>query len=453
MSRIDAKPTPGLSYSPLDAHYFDPEQLKPELERVYDICAGCRMCFNLCPSFPALFRFADQYENDVRRLTQTESDYVVDTCYQCKICYVKCPYTPDDGHEFQLDFPRLMQRAKAIRVKQHGLGLRERLLGNPDLLGKLAGLMPWLANLGNRLAINRWLLEKLLGVHRHKLLPEFHGTTFMRWFRKERPRLKLEGGNGKAFYFPTCFVNYNAPEIGQAAIEVLTHNKVTVECGYERCCGMPALDGGDVTTAQRLARQNIADLLPWVDQGYTVLVTNPTCSMMMRKEYPGLVGGEDAKKLAQNVMDPNEYLNTLRRAGKLDRNFRSTPGRIAYHVPCHLRAQNIGFRSRDMMDSIGGATEVELVAECCGHDGTWAMKREYFDLSLEAGKKAFEGMKSGAAPEQGPPGIMATDCPLAAIQFRQATGVMPLHPLQVLARAYRSDGFATPVVKKPDPDA
>lgn len=449
MSRIAAKPTPGLSYSPLDPHYLDPAALKPELDRVFDICVGCRMCFNLCPSFPALFKFADRYENDVLRMTQAETDHVVDTCYQCKICYVKCPYTPDDGHEFQLDFPRLMQRAKAVRVRRTGLRLRERLLGNPDLLGKLAGLVPWLANLGNRLAINRWLLEKVLGVHRHKLLPAFHGNTFMRWFKREKARLKLDGGNGKAFYFPTCFVNYNAPEVGQAAVEVLTRNQVTLECGYSQCCGMPALDGGDIDTAQRLARKNVTELLPWVERGYTVLVTNPTCSMMMRKEYPGLIGGDGAKKLAENVMDPNEYLNTLRRAGRLDKGFLSTPGRIAYHVPCHLRAQNIGYRSRDMMDAIGGATEVELVAECCGHDGTWAMKKEYFAMSLESGKKAFDGMTSAANPEGSSPGILATDCPLAAIQFKQATGIKPLHPLQVLARAYKADGFSNPVERKP----
>ncbi len=443
MARIHAKPTAGLSYSPLDAHYFDPALLQAELERVYDICHGCRLCFNLCPSFPALFKFADEHQGEVRQITPAESDRVVDACYQCKICYVKCPYTPDDGHEFQLDFPRLMQRAKAVRVRRLGLGLRERLLGNPDLLGRLASLAPWLANLGNRLAVNRWLLERILGVHRHKLLPQFHGTTFMRWFRREKARLELNGDNGKVLYYPTCFVNYNAPEVGRAAVEVLVRNRVTVECGYGQCCGMPALDGGDIATAQKLARATVADLLPWVEQGYTVLVTNPTCSMMMRKEYPGLVGGEAARKLSRHVMDPNEYLNTLRRAGKLDKGFRSTPGRIAYHVPCHLRAQNIGYRSRDMMDAIGGGTEVALVAECCGHDGTWAMKKEYFALSLEAGKKAFEGMMRAAAPDDGRKGVMATDCPLAAIQFQQATGIKPLHPLQVLARAYRPDGFET----------
>jgi Fe-S oxidoreductase len=445
MSRIVAQPTEGLAYSPLQPHYYDEGKLHGELERVFDICHGCRLCFNLCPSFPALFRFVDGYDGDVTRLTPAQSDYVVDTCYQCKICYVKCPYTPDDGHEFKLDFPRLMQRAKAVRVRKRGIALRERLLGAPDLLGRLAGLTPWLANLANRLKPNRWLLEKLLGVHRHKLLPSFHGQTFLRWFRRHKRGFRLDGSQGKVFYFPTCFVNYNNPEIGKAAIRVFERNRLTVECDYRQCCGMPALDGGDVAGAQKAARANIAQLLPWVRQGYTVLATNPTCSMMMRKEYPELVEGEDARAVAAAVKDPNEYLNGLRREGKLDTNYQSTPAKIRYHVPCHLRAQNIGYRSRDMMGAISENTEVELVAECCGHDGTWAMKTEYFELSLESGKKAFDGMRGE--------GLLTTDCPLAAIQFEQATGTRPLHPLQVLDRAYRADGFPTPVAPKSEPPA
>ncbi|MCZ6748960.1 MAG: anaerobic glycerol-3-phosphate dehydrogenase subunit C [SAR324 cluster bacterium] len=445
MSRIESGPIAGLSYSPLDGHYFDPPSLDMELERVFDVCHGCRLCFNLCPSFPALFRAVDAGGGDVRKLTEAQRNEVVDKCYQCKLCYIKCPYTPDDGHEFQLDFPRLMQRAKAVRARSRGIALRERLLAKPDLLGRLAGLTPRLANWANRLPPNRWLLEKVLGIHRRKLLPEFHGQTFQAWFDKTQAGKALDGDNGKVFFFSTCFVNYNNPDVGKAAIEIFARNRIAVKSDYRRCCGMPALDGGDMAAAQKLARENVAQMMPYVRDGYTILAVNPTCSMMMRKEYPNLVEGEDVKAFAAAVMDPNEYLNGLRREGKLDTDFRSTPGRIAYHLPCHLRAQNIGYRSRDMMRAIGGETEVELVAECCGHDGTWAMKKEWFETSLECGRKAFDGMKAPADAQ------MVTDCPLAAIQFEQATGTRPLHPLQVLARAYREDGFPTPVAAADSP--
>ncbi len=437
-ARIQTAPTAGLSYSPLDEHYFDPAALAPELERVYDICHGCRLCFNLCPSFPALFDAVDGHDGDVRALTAAESDRVVDHCFQCKICYIKCPYSPDENHQFQLDFPRLMARAKAVRVKKEGLRFRERLLGSPDLLGKFARLAPWLVNLANRLAPNRWLLQWVLGIHRRKALPNFHGRTFQAWFERNYRAGEGAGNNGKVFLFQTCFVNFNNPEIGEAAVEVLSRNQVEVVCDYRRCCGMPALDGGDVAAAQRMARENIAQLVPYVRQGYRILAINPTCSMMFRKEYPELVGGEDAKALAEAVRDPSEFLNELRKDGRLDGDFRSTPGLINYHVPCHLRAQNIGYRSRDLMRSIGGETEVELVAECCGHDGTWAMKKENFEASMKVGKKAFQGMEKGD-------GCLVTDCPLAAIHFEQALGKRPLHPLQVLARAYRQEGFAKSV--------
>ncbi|MBI3992701.1 MAG: 4Fe-4S dicluster domain-containing protein [Candidatus Lambdaproteobacteria bacterium] len=441
---IKATPTAGLSYSPLDPHYFDADKLHMELERVFDICHGCRLCFNLCPSFPALFQSVDQYDGDVTRLTAAQTAHVVDTCYQCKVCYIKCPYTPDDGHEFQLDFPRLMARAKAQRVRRRGLALRERMLGNPDLIGRLATLLPGMAaltNLGNRIAPLRWLMEKVAGIHRHKILPDLHAQSFQAWFDRQHGKRKLDGDNGKVFLFTTCFVNFNNPDVGKAAIAVFEKNNLTVKCDYKQCCGMPALDGGDVATAQKLARANVAQLMPYVREGYTILAVNPTCSMMLRKEYPALVGGEDARALAAAVMDPNEYLNTLRKDGRLNTDFRSTPGAINYHVPCHLRAQNIGYRSRDMLRSIGGGTEVELVAECCGHDGTWAMKKEFFEMSLHAGRKAFDGMRGEA--------LMATDCPLAALQFQQATGTRPLHPLQILERAYRDDGFPTPVAPRP----
>ena len=438
---IKATPTAGLSYSPQDAHYHEPDKLRMEIERVFDICQGCRLCFNLCPSFPALFDAVDVYDGDVLKLSEAERGRVVELCYQCKLCYVKCPYTPDDGHEFQLDFPRLMQRARTQQVSKDGLRLRERLLGNPDLLGRLAGLAPWLVNLANRFGPNRWLMQWLLGIHRKKALPDFHGESFQAWFDKGAHGHKLDGEAGKVFLFQTCFVNFNNPDIGKAAIDVFARNDLKVICDYRRCCGMPALDGGDLPRAQQMARANIAQLLPYVKEGYTVLAINPTCSMMMRKEYPELVGGEEAKLLAAAVMDPNEYLNVMRREGRFNADFKSTPKNINYHVPCHLRAQNIGYRSRDMMRSIGGGTEVELVTECCGHDGTWAMKKEFFQLSLAAGSKAFDGMQAGMEGQT----LTATDCPLAAIQFEQATGRRPLHPLQVLARAYREDGFEHPV--------
>ena len=210
---------------------------------------------------------------------------------------------------------------------------------------------------------------------------------------------------------------------------MLARNNVAVTCAKQNCCGMPAIDGGDIPFAQKQARSNVKRMLPYVRQGYKIAALNPTCSMTMKKEYLDILDGDDVKAYAAAVVDPHELLWTLRQESTFRRDFRSTPGKVAYHVPCHLKAQQIGFRSRDLMRMIPGTA----------HDGTWAMKTEFFDLSMKWGKKAFDGMRDAE------PDVMATDCPLSAIQIEQATGTRPIHPIEVLARAYRDDGFPTKV--------
>lgn len=444
MSRIEGKPTDGLSYSPAEAKYWDKAGLAKELERVYDICLGCRLCFNLCRSFPEMFEAADAKEQDVRNLSAAEKDRVVDLCYDCKLCYLRCPYTPRDGHEFQLDFPRLMLRARAVKAREHGVGLRAKLLGNPNLLGKLGSLTPGLANWGCRQRLQRVVMDKLLGIARDKKLPDFAGQTFEKWLRQNPLPPAPSAPAAKVILFYTCYGNYYGPAPAQAAIKVLARNRCALACPNQSCCGMPALDGGDIGFAQKQARANVASMLPLVRQGYKVASINPTCSLTMRQEYPDLLGTDEARELAAAVVDTHEVLYDLRRQGLMDRNFRSTPGSVAYHLPCHLKAQNIGMRSRDLIRSIPG-TEVTTVDACTAHDGTWAMKSEFFELSMKLGAKAFAGMREVGAK------VLASDCQLAALQIEQATGLRPLHPIEVLARAYEPDGFSEPV-PSPAPD-
>ena len=437
MSHIKGAPTPGMSYNPNDPVYWDRKGLDQEIERVFEICHGCRLCFKLCPSFPELFKAIDGNGGDVRKLTAAETDRVVDTCYQCKLCYVKCPYTPDDKHEFQLDFPRLLGRFVALRRKEKGGSLRSAVLTHPELLGRLAKPTAGLANWANRQPMIRVAMEGVLGIHRDKKLPDFQGESFEDWRKKNQPA----GDSSRAVLFHTCFVNYNNPEVGKAAIRVFEKNGISLGSPKQNCCGMPALEAGDIELAKTLARNNVDALLPFVRAGKKVVAINPTCSYTIRKEYGDLVGTAEAKEVAGATHDLCEYLFLLKQEGKFNRDFRSTPGTVACHVPCHLKAQNIGFRSRDMMRLIPGAS-VKLVEQCCGHDGTWAMKKEFFPLSLLAGQKAFDEMSEQKAD------VMTTDCPLAAVQFEQALGTRPIHPIQVLERAYREDGFPTPVERK-----
>jgi glycerol-3-phosphate dehydrogenase subunit C len=435
---ISYTPTPGLTYDPEEPRYWDPAALRGEIERAFDLCHGCRMCFKYCDSFPLMFDSIDkEHGGDVRGLTAPEVDRVADACFQCKLCDVQCPYTPRDKHEFQLDFPKLIHRHQAQRAKRDGVKLRDRLLADPDKAGALARASLGLANAMNKVAIHRWFLEKVLGIHRDKLLPDFAGTTFERW--AEREGRVLEETGSETVLFPTCYVQNNEPQIGRDTLEVMDRNQVG--CGTVRglaCCGMPAWEHGDLETLRANARRNLDALLPHVEAGSKVLAINPTCSMMLRREYPELVAEEDrgrARRLAEAVRDPSEFLWSIRDEPRFDTDFKSTPGEsVAYHAPCHLRAQAIGFRGRDLLRKIPGVVP-RMTMECCGHDGTFAMKTEGFEPSQRVGKNSFEGMRSAESE------VWATDCPLAALQFAQHAGRKPLHPMTILARAYRDDGF------------
>ncbi|HLA78242.1 MAG TPA: heterodisulfide reductase-related iron-sulfur binding cluster [Vicinamibacteria bacterium] len=441
---ISYQPTDGLSYDPEEPRYWDRHLMQKEIGRVFEVCHGCRMCFKFCDSFPSLFRFLDQrHDGDVRKLTPGETASVMDACFQCKLCEVQCPYTPRDKHEYQLDFPKLVHRYQAIKVKEKGIPLRDRILGDPDGSARLARTSFGLANVMNRVSVHRIFMEKVLGIHRDKLLPDFAATTFERW-AQSTGRIPEKPGS-EVVLFQTCYVQNNEPEIGRDAIEVLEKNQVKTACVKGlACCGMPAWEHGDLETLRKNARHNLDLLIPHVEAGAKVLVVNPTCAMMMRREYPELLAAGDrdrARVLAAAVQDPGEFLWSIRKEPRFSTDFKSTPGpQVAYHTPCHLRAQAVGFKGRDLLRLIPGVVP-QTVMECCGHDGTYAMKVEGFDASRRVGEKAFSGMQQPQAE------VWATECPLAALQFQQHAGKKPMHPLSVLARAYRENGFPTPLAR------
>ena len=296
-----------------------------------------------------------------------------------------------------------------------------------------------MANVLNRSRPFRVLLEKVAGVHRDKQLPDFAGQPFDAW-AAEQGYVRPEPG-GEAVLFQTCFVQHNDTQLGKDALLVLRRCGVDVRVVKGLCCcGMPAWEHGDLGAVRRQAHRDLDLLLPHVERGAKVLVINPTCSMMMRREWPHLLDGDDrprAEKLAAAVMDVSEFLWSIRNEPRFDAGYKSGPpgGRIAYHAPCHLRAQGIGFKGRDLLRRLPGVTVTATVLECCGHDGTYAMTVEGFGPSQRVGARAFQGMKDAEAE------VWATDCPLAAIQFEQHAGKKPLHPVALLARAYREDGF------------
>ncbi len=430
-------PTDGLAYDPEDPVYWDEAALQRETARVFDVCAGCRMCFKYCDAFPRLFALADtEHEGDARALTAPQTAAVFNDCFQCKQCEVNCPYSPRDAHPFALDFPRLAHRHKAQQARRRGLTLRERVLSNPDAVGLAARLGGGLANRLNRNTAHRRLLEKTLGIHRDKQLPTFAARTFEAWAVDAKLIARAPGAD--AVLFQSCYVDNNEPDIGRDTVEVLRANDVDIR-GVRGlgCCGMPSWECGDLPEVRRRARRNLDVLMPHVEAGSKVVALGPTCGLMLRREYPTLVGPADrerAQKLAAAVRDPAELLISIRSPARPGPAIASRPERVAYHVACHQRAQAIGFPARELLKRAGVPSGV-TVGECCGHDGSYARKVESYAAACRIGRKAFDGMQAAEAA------TWTTDCPLAAIQIEQNAGTKPLHPMSLLARAYRGEAF------------
>ena len=416
--------------------YFDEADMRGELNRVFDLCHGCRMCFNLCPSFPTLFDYADKHDGDVEQMTHAEQDHVVDECYQCKICYVKCPYIPP--HEWELDFPRLIMRAEAISKRKKDEPATERvavrLLGKPDLLGRAAaGRQSALVNKSLESTAVRKIVEKTAGIASERLLPPYAKQRFTTWFKKRATAALGRDRQRRAAVFPTCFVEYMQPDIGQDMVKVYERNGV--ECSLAsttNCCAAPLLHGGDVDGFVKAASKTVKALAQDVRAGKDVVVPQPTCGYVLKKDYPLYVGEDDradALLVSKHTYDAAEYLMKLRKEGELDTEFPGdVPESVTYHLACHLQAQNIGLKSRDLMKLTG--TKINLVNKCSGIDGTWGYREENYELARKVAQPLARAVEAAGND------VVTGDCHLANGAIVQETGKRPVHPIQMVARAY-----------------
>ncbi len=427
-----------ITYDPKHAKYLDEADVRDEMTRVFDLCHGCRLCFKFCTSFPTLFEMIDRHDDqDAGRLTPAQQDQVVDECFQCKLCYVNCPYIPE-LHEWALDFPRLMLRADAMRHATGQVSLKSRatnaVMGRTDLMGKAATLAAPLANkaVGAKPgSLVRKAMEVTTGVSAVRLLPPYARQRFTTWFQR-RPKVRLTKRQGKVAVFPTCLVEYQAPGVGHDLVKVYERNGV--ECTLTdttACCGAPWLHSGDIDQFTKVAKKNVKALAQSVRKGNDIVVPQPTCGYVLKKDYVDYVGGEDAKLVAEHTYDAAEYLMKLHKGEgtSLDTDFPGeVPGTVAYHTPCHLKAQNIGLKSRDLIKLTGA--KVKLVQLCSGIDGMWGLRAENTDISIPIAKKLADEIRKAEGD------VVAGDCHLANTAITEQTGAAPLHPLQLIARAY-----------------
>ena len=425
-----------------NAEFYDEDSLFKEMHRVYDVCHGCRRCFNLCNAFPLLFDAIDASPTgELDGVAKPVYWQVVDQCYLCDMCFMtKCPYVPP--HPLQLDFPHLMLRAKAVKFKKGETRFRDRLLTSTDAVGKLASIpvVAQTVNALNRTSVARKVMDKVLGIHQERQLPEYSSRTFRANASADAKFPVKNGANtpGKVAIYATCYVNYNEPGIGHDLLSILAHNEIPARLvEKEACCGMPKLELGDLDAVEKLKNENIPHLAKLARDGYAILAAVPSCALMYKQELP-LMFPDDAevKAVAEAMFDPFEYFMLRQRDGLLNIDFKQALGQVSYHIPCHSRVQNMGQKTREMLQLVPGTT-LNTVERCSGHDGTWGVKTEFFEQSMKIGKPVFRKMA------EGDPDYVSSDCAIAARHIMQGMGenaARKEHPLTLLRIAYGLPG-------------
>jgi len=427
---------------PLDwknPQFYDEGALIKEMERVFDICHGCRRCFSLCQAFPTLFDAIDASETmELDSVPKSVFWQIADHCYLCDMCYMtKCPYVPP--HPWNLDFPHLMLRAKAVKFRKGDTRVRDRILTSTDTVGRLAGIpvVVQFVNAANRNGLFRKVLDKTLHVHPRAPVPAYHSDTFLRrWHDDSAVVAQAEpttATRGRVALFATCYGNYNEPRLNDDLVAVFRHNGIPVTVAEkERCCGMPKLELGDLGAVERAKEVNIPLLARLVDEGWDIVAPVPSCVLMFKQELPLMFPGDpDVAKVRAAIFDPFEYLMLRHKDGKLRTDFKQPLGRISYHVACHLRVQNIGMKTRDLLQLVP-QTQVDAIERCSGHDGTYAVKSEFHESSMKIAGPVVERVRQAAADH------FSSDCPMAGHQIENglATGKAPEHPLSLLRAAY-----------------
>jgi len=426
-----------------DPDFYDEEKLDAELRRVFDICHGCRRCFNLCDSFPRLFDLIDDSKTgELDAVDSKDFKPVVDACTLCDMCFMtKCPYVPP--HEFDLDFPHLMLRYRAVEQKKGMRGFAETELTKTDRNGRLAGAVAPIANWANEEgnALTRPVLQAVAGVHKDAALPKFNGRSFVARAAADPLEVNTEAPayGRKAVIYATCYGNYNNPEIGVATRAVLARNGVETEVVYPGCCGMPQLEQGDIAKVAEKAKNVASELRPWIDKGYDVIALVPSCALMMKFEWPLIVDGdENIEKLSEATRDVSEYIVDIAKKEGIADGLGAIEGGVSVHLACHARAQNMGAKAAEMIRLLP-ESDVAVIERCSGHGGSWGVMKDNFETALKVGKPAARQAVRNAKH------YLASECPLAGLHIAQGIekleGDKPeietvAHPIILFARAY-----------------
>ncbi|MFO1103821.1 MAG: heterodisulfide reductase-related iron-sulfur binding cluster [Methylocystis sp.] len=435
---------------PLDwrsADFYDEAKLDAEMRRVFDICHTCRRCFNLCDSFPRLFDLVDESKSgELDTVASADFKKVVDACTLCDMCFMtKCPYVPP--HEFNIDFPHLILRYRAVEAKKKGVSAADRALADTDRNGKwatlISGAVNWATRRDNKTM--RSLEEKAAGIDRNAELPTYASKS-LEAQAAANPPARDESAPAKArkaVLYATCYGDYNDTSIGMSALAVLARNGVEAKVVHPACCGMPKLEQGMIEEVAEAAKKVAAAFAPYIDEGYDIVAPVPSCALMLKFEWPLILPEDESiRRLAEATFDLSEYVVDIARKEGLAAGMTPLDGGVAFHVSCHSRAQNIGQKGAELLALIPEA-DVTVVERCSGHGGAWGYKKGNFDIAMKVGKPAARQMQSAGKQH------IVSECPLAGLHVEQEIetlgGETPKpervgHPIVLMARAYGLTG-------------
>ncbi|MGC8649803.1 MAG: heterodisulfide reductase-related iron-sulfur binding cluster [Hydrogenobaculum sp.] len=425
MSEISIGGLKDFNFDLDDPKFYDEEALYEEAKRVYLKCKDCRMCVNFCPSFPALFDAVDKKNDNIEALTKEELAKPLELCFHCKQCYFKCPYTPP--HEWKLDFPHLSLRYKAIKFKNQGAKITDKLMLDTDLVGKLSVPFGKVVNKTMEVKPVRLIMEKTVGIDQRAKLPPINQQSFVSFLKDNL--VPVKNPVRKAVLFYTCLLNYNFLEKGKALLHVLYKNNIHIEVPEQNCCGIPFFDIGDLDSSIKKAKYNVDMMIDYVRNGYDVIVPVPTCALQLKHEYPLLLRTPESKELSEKVYEIGDYLFSLNQENLLNKDFKNSMGKIDYHIACHLKSLGVGYKSAALMRMIPN-TKVRIVEMCSGHDGTFGVKKDTFDMAVSVGKPLFENIANQKAD------LVVSDCPLAGNFIELNTSRAVKSPIEVLSMAY-----------------
>lgn len=418
--------------------FYDEASLHAEMERVFDVCHGCRRCVSLCDSFPTLFDLIDDSETmEVDGVDKADYGKVVDQCFLCDLCAeTKCPYLPP--HEWALDFPHLMLRAKAQKFKNNDTKWRDRIITSTDPIFDAIST-PGIAQMANAAAGSKTLRkagEALFGLHQDAPLPHFSPKALTKTLPgtmgDDASITATERTTGKVAIYVTCYGDHNEPQMVEDLVAVLQQNNVAIKVLQDaKCCGMPKLELGDLPKVEAMKDANLPIFLQAIEDGYDLIAPIPSCVLMYKQELP-LMFPEDANvaKVQQHFFDPFEYLMLRHKANLIDTNFPQPLGKVAYHVACHQRVQNFGMKTREFLNLIPD-TEVTAIERCSGHDGTYAVKAETYEKAKKIARPVVRRVADAAADTFG------SDCPMAGRMIADGMEEGDAeHPISMVRRAY-----------------